>query len=752
MAIQIKRSAVASKIPLVADLALGELAINTNDGKLFLKKSVGGVETIVDVTAAGGATGTVTSVAALTIGTTGTDLSSTVATNTSTPVITLQVPNASATSRGALSSTDWSVFNGKQAAGTYATGTGSASGVNTGDETLATIKTKLGVTTLSGSNTGDQVLPTTLPASDVSAWAKAATKPTYTYSEVGAAASAHTHSYQAADGDLLAIGGLVGTSGLLRKTAADTWTLDTSTFATGSGTASGTNTGDQTTVSGASGRIAFADRRSTVQTPAQFGPGVDWSFMTNTTDGLADGGTYHGVMHYQPYSDASGGGAYELGFTDNNNLWLRGSSGALTAWAAWKQLAFTSSNITGTATNITGTYAGTITSSQVTTALTFTPYNSTNPAGYTSNTGTVTGVTATSPVTSSGGSTPVVSLSAGYGDTLNPYASKTANFVLAAPTGVAGVPTFRAIVAADIPTLNQNTTGSSGSCTGNAASASSVAASGITGQTGMWTSAARPGAYRLYRNDSNDPYNIQTTWSADVSGYWSLRGYYNDGYHAPCYVGYAGYSNTAGSAPANGGTSAACSGNAATATTATNVSGGTVNSTTLNVAGNGSSADPYGTAAVTEPANANNYSYYGLTRAGNLGAGFGLAGTTGALGLGANAFWFGGATSGASGVLSGTAWIAFNASSFVANGTVTATNHIGPGTGLTGTATSLSIGGTAATATLSSIAGGVVWENTQTIAANYTMTAGRSGTSAGPITINAGVTVTIPSGSRWVVV
>ena len=39
-------------------------------------------------------------------------------------------------------------------------GSGTSSGANTGDETTATIKTKLGVTTLSGSNTGDQVLPT----------------------------------------------------------------------------------------------------------------------------------------------------------------------------------------------------------------------------------------------------------------------------------------------------------------------------------------------------------------------------------------------------------------------------------------------------------------------------------------------------------------------------------------------------------------------------------------------------------------
>ena len=60
--------------------------------------------------------GTVTSVAALTLGTSGTDLSSTVANSTTTPVITLNVPTASATNRGALSSADWTTFNSKQAA------------------------------------------------------------------------------------------------------------------------------------------------------------------------------------------------------------------------------------------------------------------------------------------------------------------------------------------------------------------------------------------------------------------------------------------------------------------------------------------------------------------------------------------------------------------------------------------------------------------------------------------------------------
>jgi hypothetical protein len=68
--------------------------------------------------------------------------------------------------------------------------------------------------------------------------------------------------------------------------------------------------------------------------------------------------------------------------------------------------------------------------------------------------GTITAVTATAPVVSSGGTAPDISLASGYGDTQNPYAVKTANYVLAGPTtGAAALPTFRALVAADIPAL-----------------------------------------------------------------------------------------------------------------------------------------------------------------------------------------------------------------------------------------------------------------------------------------------------------
>ena len=81
-------------------------------------------------------------------------------------------------------------------------------------------------------------------------------------------------------------------------------------------------------------------------------------------------------------------------------------------------------------------------------------------------TGGVSSVTATTPVVATGTTTPVISLASNYGDTQNPYASKTANNILAAPNGTAGVPTFRAIVSADIPTLNQNTTGTASNVTG----------------------------------------------------------------------------------------------------------------------------------------------------------------------------------------------------------------------------------------------------------------------------------------------
>jgi hypothetical protein len=48
-------------------------------------------------------------------------------------------------------------------------------------------------------------------------------------------------------------------------------------------------------------------------------------------------------------------------------------------------------------------------------------------------------------------------------------------------------------------------------------------------------------------------------------------------------------------------------------------------------------------------------------------------------------------------------------------------------------------------------AGGVIFENSLTISSNYTLSTSKNGLSVGPITINSGVSVTVPSGQRWVI-
>lgn len=120
----------------------GQLLIGNTTGNTLAKTTLtaGSGVTITNgagsiTIAATGTGGTVTSVAALTIGTTGTDLSSTVATGSTTPVITLNVPTASATNRGVLSSANWTTFNNK-----------AASGANTDITSLATATTINGVT------------------------------------------------------------------------------------------------------------------------------------------------------------------------------------------------------------------------------------------------------------------------------------------------------------------------------------------------------------------------------------------------------------------------------------------------------------------------------------------------------------------------------------------------------------------------------------------------------------------------------
>jgi hypothetical protein len=94
--------------------------------------------------------------------------------------------------------------------------------------------------------------------------------------------------------------------------------------------------------------IPSTDARAVNNPPASASAGLYADFKTNTTDGLVDGGTYHGVLTFRPYgitSDFSGGPAYQEGFTQNGNLYLR--SGSLNTWSSWRKLAYETGSILG---------------------------------------------------------------------------------------------------------------------------------------------------------------------------------------------------------------------------------------------------------------------------------------------------------------------------------------------------------------------------------------------------------------------
>ena len=145
---------------------------------------------------------------------------------------------------------------------------------------------------------------------------------------------------QPLDADLTAIAGLTGTSGLLKKTAADTWTLDTNAYITGNQSIS---------VSG----------------------------------------------------DASGSGTTSISLTLANSGVTAGTYTKTTVDAKGR----VTSGTTLSSADLP-TYTGTITSSQVTTGLGFTPYNSTNPSGYITSSGSISGnaTTATTATNIAGGS------------------------------------------------------------------------------------------------------------------------------------------------------------------------------------------------------------------------------------------------------------------------------------------------------------------------------------------------------------
>jgi len=199
-------------------------------------------------------------------------------------------------------------------------------------------------------------------------------------------------TYQPLDGDLSAIAALAGTTGFAKKTALNTWTLDTSTYLTANQTISFSPTGDVSS-SGGSGATSL--------TPAI------------TVTGL------RGVA-----LPALGASAGLLKYTGTGtNTWVFDTSTYLTA----------NQSIT-----LSGDVSGTGSTAITTTLATVVQSTGANFVKITLDTkGRVTGNTA---VTGT--------------DLNNTFGSQTANFVYAAPNGSAGTPGFRLLVATDIPALS----------------------------------------------------------------------------------------------------------------------------------------------------------------------------------------------------------------------------------------------------------------------------------------------------------
>jgi hypothetical protein len=126
--------------------------------------------------------------------------------------------------------------------------------------------------------------------------------------------------------------------------------------------------------------------------------------------------------------------------------------------------------------------------------------------------GTVTSVGLSMPAGFSVSGSPVTA----SGTLTAAWASQSANLFLASPNGSPGTPTFRAIAAADVPTLNQNTTGSAGSVA-NAATFNNSGSGAASGTT-FDGSVARTISYNTVGAPKADGTGASGTWGISISG------------------------------------------------------------------------------------------------------------------------------------------------------------------------------------------------------------------------------------------
>ena len=117
---------------------------------------------------------------------------------------------------------------------------------------------------------------------------------------------------------------------------------------------------------------------------------------------------------------------------------------------------------------------------------------------------------------------------------------------------------------------------------------------------------------------------------------------------------------------------------------------------------------------------------------------------SGAVFTGIHTFPTSGATLDSGGIKVSTGATISNIGNASFTGILTASSFIGDGSSLSNLPAGAPVGG-ASTNT-------VFFENDTAVAVNYQITSGKNAMSAGPIAINAGIAVTVPSGSSWTIV
>ena len=117
---------------------------------------------------------------------------------------------------------------------------------------------------------------------------------------------------------------------------------------------------------------------------------------------------------------------------------------------------------------------------------------------------------------------------------------------------------------------------------------------------------------------------------------------------------------------------------------------------------------------------------------------------SGAVFTGIHTFTTSGATLDGSGIKVSTGATISNIGNASFTGILTASSFIGDGSSLSNLPASAPVGGASTNK--------VFFENDTAVAVNYQVTSGKNAMSAGPIQINAGIAVTVPSGSSWTIV